>query len=55
VFIVAVLAVLFALDRLGADMWLGSWSLGGLVLHPLTLIYAASGSAMISTIKVPKI
>ena len=55
VFIVVLLAVLHALDRLGANMWLGSWSLGGLVLHPLALIYAASGSAMISTIKVPKI
>jgi CDP-diacylglycerol--serine O-phosphatidyltransferase len=36
-------------------MWLGRWTLGEAVLHPLTLIYALSGSAMISTIRVPKI
>lgn len=55
VLIVALLAVLGYLDRLGSQPWLGAWSLGGLVLHPLSLIYAASGSAMISTIRVPKI
>jgi CDP-diacylglycerol--serine O-phosphatidyltransferase len=55
VFIVIFLAVLHFLDRLGSDMWLGEWELGGLVLHPLTIIYALSGSAMISTIRVPKI
>jgi len=36
-------------------MSLGSWTLGNAVLHPLTLVYAVSGSAMISTIRVPKI
>ncbi len=55
VLIVAVLAGLHLFDRLGSDMWLGSWTLGTLVLHPLTLLYALSGSAMISTIRVPKI
>lgn len=55
VLIVGVLAVLYALDRLDSDIWLGSWSIGGLVLHPLALIYALSGSAMISTMRVPKI
>ena len=55
VLIVIFLAALHSFDRLGYDMWLGSWSIGGLVLHPLTLIYALSGSAMISTIRVPKI
>lgn len=53
--IVVLLGVLHFMGRLGADMWLGSWTIGGLVLHPLTLIYALSGSAMISTIRVPKI
>jgi CDP-diacylglycerol---serine O-phosphatidyltransferase len=55
VVIVAVLAVLHFQDRLGANMWLGEWTIGGLVLHPLAIIYALSGSAMISTIRVPKI
>ncbi|ACB75475.1 CDP-diacylglycerol--serine O-phosphatidyltransferase [Opitutus terrae PB90-1] len=55
VVIVAVLAVLQAQSRTGAELWLGAWSLGGLVLHPLAFLYAASGSAMISTVKVPKL
>jgi len=55
VMIVILLAVLHGLDRLGPAIWLGQWSIGDLVLHPLTLIYAISGSAMISTIRVPKI
>lgn len=55
VLIVGVLAVLHACDRLGPSLWLGAWSVGGLVLHPLAILYALSGSAMISTIRVPKI
>lgn len=55
VLIVAVLAVLHWLHRLGPEIWLGSWNLGGAVLHPLALLYALSGSAMISTIRVPKL
>lgn len=53
--IVLLLAILFFTDRLGAQVWLGEWELAGLTLHPLTLVYALSGSAMISTIRVPKI
>jgi CDP-diacylglycerol--serine O-phosphatidyltransferase len=53
--IVILLAVLHFLDRLGSNLWLGDWMIGGLTLHPLALVYAASGSAMISTIRVPKI
>lgn len=55
VLLVGLLAVLHVQDRLGPTMWLGHWTLGGLVLHPLTLLYALSGSAMISTWRVPKI
>ncbi len=55
VLIVGLLAVLDATDRLGLDLWLGRWSVGGLGLHPLALVYAVSGSLMISTIRVPKI
>jgi CDP-diacylglycerol--serine O-phosphatidyltransferase len=55
VLIVLLLAALHSLDRLGSDVWLGELALAGMVLHPLTLIYAVSGSAMISTIRVPKI
>ena len=55
VLIVLLLAALHFLGRLQPEIWLGSWSIGGAVLHPLTIIYALSGSAMISTIRVPKI
>jgi CDP-diacylglycerol--serine O-phosphatidyltransferase len=55
VFIVIFLAVLHFMNRLGPGMWLGAWDFGGVVLHPLSLLYALSGSAMISTIRVPKI
>jgi CDP-diacylglycerol--serine O-phosphatidyltransferase len=55
VLIVALLAVLHFRGLLQGEVWLGSWRLGGAVLHPLTILYALSGSAMISTIRVPKI
>ena len=55
VLIVALLAVLYATGQLGANLWLGAWIIAGLVLHPVTLVYAISGSLMISTIRVPKI
>lgn len=54
VFIVLLLAILHFVGRLGENVWLGQWELGGMGLHPLTLVYALSGSAMISTIRVPK-
>jgi len=53
--LVVVLGVLYFQDRLGSNLWLGSWEIAGLVLHPLSIMYALSGSAMISTIRVPKI
>jgi len=53
--LVAFLAVLYSQDRIGANLWLGQWTLGGAVLHPVSLLYLLSGSAMISTIRVPKI
>lgn len=55
VFIVLLLAGLHFAGKLEGNVWLGAWEIGGWVLHPLTIIYALSGSAMISTIRVPKI
>jgi CDP-diacylglycerol--serine O-phosphatidyltransferase len=55
VMIVLLFAVLYAQDRIGENLWLGTWTVGGLQLHPLAIVYAISGSAMISTIRVPKI
>ncbi|WP_245844266.1 CDP-alcohol phosphatidyltransferase family protein [Nibricoccus aquaticus] len=53
--IVVVIAVLYAQGLIGANLWLGAWHIGGAVLHPFAFIYVLSGSAMISTMRVPKI
>jgi CDP-diacylglycerol---serine O-phosphatidyltransferase len=53
--IVALMAVAFWLGRIDGDLWLGALRLGPATLHPLVLIYGASGSAMISaTLRIPK-
>jgi CDP-diacylglycerol--serine O-phosphatidyltransferase len=53
--IVALLGVAFWTSRIDDDLWLGAMRVGPATLHPLTLVYAASGSAMISaTLRIPK-
>ena len=55
ILIVGLLGVAFALGRVDQDVWFGAVKIGPAVLHPLTLVYAASGSAMISaTLRIPK-
>jgi CDP-diacylglycerol---serine O-phosphatidyltransferase len=55
ILIVALLAVAFYLGRIDDALWLGVRKIGFALIHPLTLIYAASGSAMISTVRIPKL
>jgi CDP-diacylglycerol--serine O-phosphatidyltransferase len=55
VLLVGLIGWLAAAGRIGADLPFGAWALGPLQLHPLALCYFASGSAMISTIRIPKI
>ena len=55
ILIVAFLAVAFYLGRIDDTLWLGVRKIGFALMHPLTLIYAASGSAMISTVRIPKL
>ena len=53
--ITAMLGVAFWLGRVGDDIWFGAIRIGPWTLHPLALVYVASGSAMISaTLRVPK-
>lgn len=53
--LVTVLAVAFGRGSVHDAMWLGALDLGPWTWHPLSLMYAASGSAMISgTLKIPK-
>ena len=53
--IVALLAVAFERGRIDAAFWFGAWQIGPAILHPLALVYVASGSAMISaTLRIRK-
>lgn len=53
--LVVLLAVAAVQGRLGAQVWWGQWQLGPWQLHPLVLLFALSGSLMISkTLRIPK-
>ena len=53
--LVLLLVVLVALGRVGGDLPGGVWTFLGGELHPLVLLYALSGSLMISkTVHIPK-
>jgi CDP-diacylglycerol--serine O-phosphatidyltransferase len=54
ILIVGLLAVALLLGHVQADMWFGHLRIGPGTLHPFVLIYVVSGSAMISTIRIPK-
>jgi CDP-diacylglycerol---serine O-phosphatidyltransferase len=55
ILLVALLGVAFALGHIDDRLWFGAYRVGPALLHPLSLVYAASGSAMISaTLRVPK-
>ena len=53
--LVVVLAVAASVGATGAELWLGQWQLGPWQLHPLVLLFALSGSLMVSkTLRIPK-
>ena len=53
--LVIVLAVAAFNGAIGTDVWLGQWQIGPWQLHPLVLMFALSGSLMISkTLRIPK-
>jgi CDP-diacylglycerol---serine O-phosphatidyltransferase len=54
ILIVALLALLLWSGRVQQDIWLGASRIGPMLLHPLALLYVLSGSAMISTVRIPK-
>jgi CDP-diacylglycerol--serine O-phosphatidyltransferase len=55
VVIVGLLAIAAWNARIGADLWFGARQLGPWQWHPLVLVYALSGSLMISkTLHIPK-
>jgi len=54
--LVAVLAFAAWQDRLGDKLYWGTWTIGPGDLHPLALLFVASGTLMISTaLRIPKI
>jgi CDP-diacylglycerol--serine O-phosphatidyltransferase len=53
--IVVLLAVAASSDALRDRLWFGAVDIAGWSLHPLVLIYAISGSLMISRIRIPKL
>ena len=54
--LVIVLAVAAWQGRIGDALWLGELRLGPWLLHPLVLLFAASGAMMVSkTLRIPKL
>jgi CDP-diacylglycerol--serine O-phosphatidyltransferase len=53
--LVGLLALAAAQGAVGANLWGGRVVLGGFTLHPLVLLFALSGSLMISRIRIPKL
>ena len=55
VILVIIVAVAVKQGRFAGDLFWGSWTIGPWQLHPLVLLFALSGSLMISkTIRIPK-
>jgi CDP-diacylglycerol--serine O-phosphatidyltransferase len=55
VILVLLLGLALTLKHVGAEMWLGAYVIGPATFHPMSLLYATSGSLMISrTIRIPK-
>jgi CDP-diacylglycerol--serine O-phosphatidyltransferase len=52
--LVCLLAVATWLGAVRENLWFGAITLGGFKLHPLVLLFAISGSLMISRIRIPK-
>ena len=55
VLLVAVLAWAVWQGALGTQLWFGVLLIGGFQFHPLVLMFALSGSLMISRIRIPKL
>ena len=54
ILIVAILGIFYWQGHVDNLIPLGSYQIGLFVFHPITVLYAVSGSAMISTIRIPK-
>jgi CDP-diacylglycerol--serine O-phosphatidyltransferase len=53
--LVIMLGIAQYLGRVDENLWFGVVKIGPALLHPLTIVYGLSGSAMISaTLRIPK-
>jgi CDP-diacylglycerol--serine O-phosphatidyltransferase len=55
ILLVALLAVAAWSGAVRENLWLGEMKIAGFTLHPLVLMFALSGSLMISRIRIPKL
>jgi len=55
ILLVGLLAVAAWTGSVGPNLWFGEVWIAGFRLHPLVLIFALSGSLMISRIRIPKL
>jgi len=53
--LVILLAIAALQGAIGDALWWGAIKIGPLTLHPLALLFAASGSLMVSRIRIPKL
>ena len=55
VLLVAFLTIAAALGHVREHLWLGEVSIGRVALHPLVIVFAVSGTLMISRVRIPKV
>jgi CDP-diacylglycerol--serine O-phosphatidyltransferase len=56
VLLTGILAICAWKGRIGDELWGGGWSAGPWILHPVVLLFALSGTLMISkTLRIPKL
>ncbi|MEQ1516621.1 MAG: CDP-diacylglycerol--serine O-phosphatidyltransferase, partial [Usitatibacteraceae bacterium] len=55
VVLVCLLTIGAWLGAVQENLWFGKMLIGGLQFHPLVLLFAISGSLMISRIRIPKL
>jgi CDP-diacylglycerol---serine O-phosphatidyltransferase len=53
--LVALLTIAASMGAIGEQLWFGTVRIAGFTLHPLALLFALSGSLMISRIRIPKL
>lgn len=54
IMLVGLMALAGSMGAVREHLWFGKVLIGGFTLHPLVLVFAVSGSLMISRIKIPK-